>query len=70
MIMLDEVCKMQDIDQSLGYGKTLGVSLHFVQEVEGAQNRRIKVGEEMGPKGFAKEILDGLERSVEINSMR
>ena len=37
------------------------------EEVERARNRRIKVCEEMGPEGFTKEILDGLERSMEIN---
>ena len=51
----------------------MGVSLHFVQgaeEVERARNRRIEVCEEMGPEGFAKEILDGLKRSIEINGRR
>ena len=43
---------------------------HIVQvagEVERARNKSIKVCEEMLPKGFAKEILDGLKRSIEIN---
>ena len=38
--------------------------------MERARNRRIKVCEEMGCmglQGFAKEILDGLKRSIEIN---
>ena len=35
--------------------------------MERARNRRIKVCEEVVPEGFAKEILDGLKRSMEIN---
>ena len=36
-------------------------------DVVRARNRRIKVCEEMGPKGFAKELLDSLKRSIEFN---
>ena len=42
--------------------------IQLAEEVERARNKRIKVCEEMVPKGFAKEILDGLKRSIEINA--
>ena len=47
----------------------MGVSLLFTgaEEVERARNKWINVCEEMGPKGFAKQELNGLKGSVEIN---
>ena len=37
------------------------------EQVVRANNRRIKVCEEMGPLGFAKEILDSSKGSIEFN---
>ena len=42
--------------------------IQLAGEVERARNKRINVCEEMLPKGFAKEILDGLKRNIEINA--
>ena len=37
------------------------------EEVERARNKWIDVCEGMGPKGFAKQKLNGLKGSIEIN---
>ena len=37
------------------------------EKVVRARNRRVKVCEEKGPKGFTKEILDSLKRCIAFN---